>query len=307
MTRARFPRAFVAVALTIALLPWSLPALAAPVVLDSSWVVAPFATIPASSPEGVSVDGMGRVYVCAGTAGIFRFDTSGTGAPWSSAPGNGQATTPDGRTYVPSRDALFPNHYIWDVAPDGSYSALVSTSPEDGWVWAAVSPSGKLYSILPGGIGEGIYSVDVMSGATTPLFTGGPGAGGAGNYRAIATSGEAVVVSGNDEVGFGIFQLANSTMALVARTPQGMLGICAGPDAIYAASSNVAEGQVWKITPGSATLFAHGFGNTVSVAYDAARNRIYVQDTSPPKLWVISRNPTATRAVTIGRIHQLYR
>ena len=76
---------------------------------------------------------------------------------------------------------------------------------------------------------------------------------------------------------------------------------------LYAASSNAVEGQVWKVTPGSATLFAHGFGNTVSVAYDAARDRIYVQDQSPAKIWVFSRNPTATRAVTIGRIHQLYR
>ena len=139
------------------------------------------------------------------------------------------------------------------------------------------------------------------------LFVGGPGTGGAGHYRALAVNGETVVASGNDEVGFGVYTVASGAVALMARTPQSMLGICAGPDAIYAASGNIAEGQVWRITPGSATLFAHGFGNTVSVAYDAPRNRIYVQDTSPPKLWVISRNPTATRSVSIGHIKALYR
>jgi hypothetical protein len=213
---------------------------------------------------------------------------------------------PDGRTYAPSRDLLYPNHYIWNVAPDGSYTPLVSTTPGEGWLSVAASPSGMLYGLIAGGGAGGIYSVDRTSGATSVLFAGGPGPGGSGYYSAITTSGETVVVSG-DGAAFGVYDFQGSSLTLVASTPQNMVGICAGPDAIYAASSNIVEGQVWKITPGSATLFAHGFGNTVSVAYDPPRNRIYVQDTSPPKLWVISRNPTATRTVTIGQIKALYR
>ena len=116
-----------------------------------------------------------------------------------------------------------------------------------------------------------------------------------------------MIASGSDALAYGVYTIAATGASTFAATPQLMIGICAGPDAIYAAGSNIAEGQVWKITPGSATLFAHGFGNTVSVAYDAPRNRIYVQDTSPPKLWVISRNPTATRSVSIGQIKALYR
>jgi len=291
----------------ITLLLWSLSALAAPVVLDSSWVVAPFATIPASSsPEGVSVDGMGRVYVCAAADGMFRFDTSGTGVLSSNVVGYGQATMSDGRTYAPSRDLLTPSHYIWNVAPDGSYVPLVTGAPGEDWTWAALSPSGKPYAVRVTSSGYVIDLVDASTGTFAPLYTGGPGPSGAGYYRGIATSAENVVVSGSGGSGFGVYSIAASGPTLIATTPQLMLGICVGPDAIYAASSNIAEGQVWKITPGTATLFAHGFGNTVSVAYDAPRNRIYVQDTSPAKLWVISRNPTATRSVSIGRIKALY-
>ena len=106
MTRAFRLRAVAVAALPIILLLRSLPALAAPVVLDSSWVVAPFATMPLSTPEGVSVDATGHVYVCAGATGIFRFDSSGAGGLWSSAVGLGQATMADGRTFVPSRGVL---------------------------------------------------------------------------------------------------------------------------------------------------------------------------------------------------------
>src|SRR5262249_13638477 len=143
------------------------------------------------------------------------------------------------------------------------------------------------------------------AGTAVPLYAGGPGSGGAGYYRGITTSDETVVASGSDGFINGIYSVTAGGPTLIAQTPQLMVGICAGPGGIYAASGNLAEGQVWKITPGNAALFAHGFGNTVSVAYDPLRDRIYVQDQTPPKIWVIMRNPTATRAVTIGRIHQL--
>jgi len=300
-------RVFVIAVLLLVHLSPARSAIAAPVVLDSAWTVSPFATIPPSTPEGVSVDGMGRVYVCAGTAGVFRFDTSGTGAPWSSAAGYGQATTADGRTFVPSR-GIFASSAIWSVDPSGGYAALTSAGPGEVWFWAAVSENGNLYAVLEGGGEDGIYAVDPSSGASSLFRSGGPGLGGAGYYRAIATVGETVVASGTDALAYGVYSVGTSGASLIAATPQPMLGICGGPGGdIYAASGDASGGQVWRITPGSATLFAHGFGNTVSLAYDAARNRIYVQDQSPPKLWVISRNPTATRPVTIGRIHQLYR
>jgi hypothetical protein len=284
----------------------SLPAFAAPEVLDPAWTVSLFSTVPGMpGVEGISIDGQGRVYVCAGSAGVFRFDTSGTAALWSLAVGAGQATLPDGQTFVPSRD-LLASHYLWHVSPDGSYSSLVPVSPGS-WTWAAVTASQKLYVLIWAGSGEGIYSIDTNSGAATPVVTGGPGLGGSGFYRGITTIGETVVVAGSDGVGYGLYELTGGSLALMAATPQSMLGICNGPDGIYAASGDASGGQVWKIAAGSATLFARYFGNTNSVAYDPTLDRFYVLDSTRAKVWVIKRVPTPTRSMSIGKLHLLYR
>jgi hypothetical protein len=282
----------------------SLPAFATPEMLDSTWTLSPFGTVPGLPYlEGISVDGQGRIYVCAGSAGVFRFDTSGTVALWSLAPGYGQATLPDGETFVPSRGIL-PSNYLWHVAPDGSYSSLVPTSPGY-WAWAAVTASQKLYGLIINGTGEGIYSIDTDSGAATPVVTGGPGPGGAGYYGGITTIGETVIVSGSEGVGYGLYELTGSSLALMAPTAQWMHQICNGPDGIYAGSGDASGGQVWKIASGSATLFARYFGSAVSVAYDPVLNRFYVTDSG--KIWVIKRAPTPTRSMSFGQLHLLYR
>ena len=278
-----------------------------PQMLDSTWTISLFGTTPATTAvEGISVDASGRVYVCAGTGGVFRFDTSGTAILWSSAAGNGQATLPTGETFVPSRD-IYANHYIWHVASDGSYAPITSTSPGDGWLWAAVTAGGSLFANVTAGPGVGIYSVNVTSGATAPLFTGGPGPGGVGFWQGLTTSGENVVASGYDGVQYGVWSVAAGTATLVSAAPNLLRGLCTGPDGYYASAGDVSGGQVWKITPGNATLFARYFGQTSSIAYDATRERFYVLDGDGKKVWVIKRAPTATRSVSIGYIKVLYR
>jgi hypothetical protein len=275
-----------------------------PQMLDTTWVVAPFAT-PSAPAEGVSVDGAGRVYVGAGLAGIFRFDIRGAGGLWSTAAGFAQATLPDGRTFAPSRDVL-SNSYIWNVAPDGSYAPLVSASPGEGWSYSTVSASGKLYVNIWAGQGQGIYAVDTNTGATTPIVTGGPGPGGSGVFSSMTTIGEDVYVVGLGTIN-GIYEVSGNSLVLRGSMPQGFVGLCAGPDAFYVTSGDATGGQVWRVAGNVATMFARYFGNTVSIAYDPPRNRFYVQDSTDPKVWVISRAPTAARSVSIGRIKALYK
>jgi len=153
----------------------------------------------------------------------------------------------------------------------------------------------------------GIYSVDITSGATAPLFTGGPGPGGAGFWEGLTTSGENVVASGYEGVQYGVWSIAAGTATLISASPNLLRGLCTGPDGYYASAGDVSGGQVWKITPGNATLFARYFGQTSSIAFDATRGRFYVLDGDGAKVWVIKRAPTATRSVSIGRIKVLYK
>jgi hypothetical protein len=278
----------------------------APIVLVPGWTVASFAVIPASTPEGISVDGAGNVYVCTGSAGVYRVDSSGSVSHWSQAEGDGQATLPNGETYVPSRD-IFSTRYIWHVMPDGSYSALTSKSTGEGWTWAAVSATGQLYAAIWAGSGEGIYAIDPVSGASTTLVTGGPGAGGTGYtgwYDGLATRGDSVFASGYNGSLYGVFLLRDSAFVPYAATTTELGGIYNGPDGIYGAGP---DGTVWRVVSGSGTEFASGFGHSVGVAYDPGRSRFYVLDQYPQQIWVISRAPTPVQATSWGRLKADYR
>jgi len=286
-------------------------AVAAPVMHEPGWTITPFVTLPSTRAEDPEVDGAGNLYVACGQDGVFRVTPTGSVDLWSSAQGYGLAMLPSGEAYLPSRDA-FATKYIWDIQPNGGYSALVSgTSPS--WLYCALTPSGLLYGNVIG-LGEGIYLIDRGTGGFSPVRMGGPGLGGNGAYADMATTSDGTLfVSGSGSFGYGLFRVVDSTSTQVIQLSVGLFGLCRGPSdtlfgAGYTGSSGTTNGEIWRldVSAGTSSLFASGFGATVGVAYDPTRNRFYVVDFTG-STWRIDRDSTPTLRTSWGAVKSMYR
>jgi len=286
-------------------------ALAAPVMHEPGWTIAPFVTLPSTRAEDPEVDGAGNLYVACGQDGVFRVTPTGSVNLWSSAQGYGIAMLPSAEAYLPSR-GLLATDYIWDILSDGTYSPLVSgASPL--WVYCALTTSGLLYGSVAGA-GEGIYLIDRGSGAFSKVLLGGPGPGGTGTYSGMATTGDnTLYVSGLLGPASGIFRVTGGASTQVISTSIGMIGLCRGPGdtlfgAGYTGSSGTTNGQVWRldVSGGIASLFASGFGATAGVRYDPTLDRFYVVD-QPGSVWTITRDGTPTLTTSWGSVKTKYR
>ena len=262
--------------------------------LVPGWTIEHYAALT-DGCNAMAVDGQGNIYVC-GNSGITRVDTTGAVSLWSRCVGTGLAVLPDGEAYVPSGDLLGGGlSYLWHVAPDGSYTPFAARTSGEGWAWAAVTASGKLYANVWAGGGEGLYAIDISTGAATPLIAGGPGPGGAGFYWNMAVRGDTLFVSASDGTKRVIYRLDGSALDLFA-TPGST--ICGGPDGVYgetwqecATGGSCYFGDLWKATAGTVSHFASGFGVIGGMTYDEKRDRFYVVEGS--RVWVIRRQTSA--------------
>jgi len=286
-------------------------AVAAPVMHEPGWTIAPFVTLPSTRAEDPEVDGAGNLYVACGQDGVFRVTPTGSVSLWSAAQGYGIAMLPSGQAYLPSRD-IFTTKYLWDIQSDGSYSALV-TGASPSWLYCAASPSGLLYANVIG-TGKGIYMVDRQTGSSTPVLIGGPGPGGVGTYSDMATTSDnTLYVSGALAPGIGIFRILGGVSAQVIPLPIEMIGLCRGPSdtlfgATYQGSGPTTDGQAWRLNvdAGAGTVFASGFGVSDGIAYAPTLDRFYVIDLGG-QVWKITHDSTPAMNTTWGGVKSKYR
>lgn len=242
----------------------------------------PFADAPFSGDD-LAVDGAGRVYAPSAN-GITRFTPDGTGSPWSAAEGNALALAPDGTGYLATRSL---SHSILRVATDGTSTTLVPTSSGLEWTWLAVSDDNRLYANVWAGNGEGLYSVDPVTGAVAQLVAGGPGTGGSGIYEGMVWGpDDHLYTVGHDGKNFGLFRLDGNSFTRLAFLPHAGIGLTFDPNGyFYTATNNAGTNQeVWRIDPrsGAAELLASGLGEPAGIAYDVTTNRLFVRDQLDP-------------------------
>ena len=231
--------------------------------------------------DNLAIDSSGRVYAPENSLttnpGVYRFSPAGSGALWSQAAGNSLAIGPDGYGYLATRGV---GDSILRIAPDGSYSTLVSGLQ---WTWVAIGPQGNLFANVWAGTGQGLYSIDPNTGATTQLVAGGPGPNGAGFYEGMTVGSDgSLYANGNDGTESGLFRLDSSNhFDLVSVLPFGGLGLAQGPNGDFFSTSTVPNGGLLLVTDpvtGASGELAVGFQSPSGLAFDPQRNLLYVRD-----------------------------
>jgi hypothetical protein len=266
-----------------------------------------FVTTTAVGVEDIELDSSGNVYQCA-SGDIRRITPEGAISPWSSAIASSLGFSSGDMAYGAGRALC---HCINAISPDGSFVPVHTDSLE--WSYMAASPD-SVYSNVSGGQGEGVYRIDRATGVPTSLANGGPGAGGSGiNFAMQVGQDGKLYETGYDGALVGVFRLDGSRFTLVGTWPNGGLGLAQDNQGIFYTSVTIvpqfgpSSHQVWMFDPntGDATLLAEGTGGSHAVAYDRARNILYVQN--GPSIYIIRKSPTPVRHVTWAHIKESYR
>lgn len=287
-----------ALAALLMLTPW-LPA-GAVTVHVAGYSYTPFVTTSAIGVDDIELDAGGNVYQCS-SGDIRRITPGGVAFPWSSATADDIAFASTGVAYGAGRAVC---HCIVSISAGGSASTLHADSFE--WTYIALGADGTLYSSILAGPGQGLYTIDRTTGSPSLVVNGGPGAGGSGFYRAMIAGldGKLYACGFSSGTGAGVFRLDGNQLTNVATWPDGGVGLAQDNQGVFYTSLTVfrldgsTAHEVWMYDPStaSATLLADVTGPSSAVAYDRARNFLYVQNGS--SIYIIAKSPSPTRRET---------
>ncbi len=273
---------------------------------------APFVTLLGFSSSDIELDAAGNLYLC-GSRDIRRITPEGAMSPWSSAPATDL-------TLLNSGDGSGAGRALCDcivsLSADGSYSTLHADSYE--WTYTKLGPDGTLYATVWVGDGRGLYSIDRVTGTPAILVNGGPGPGGDGLYADMVIGlDEKLYTCGSTDgslAGWGLFRLDGGQFTMVAPLPHGGFGLAQDNQGLFytAVSAERFDGsidhEVWLIDPsaGTSSVLADGPHGASSVAYDRARDCLYVPDTAG-NVYVITKSSVAVHRDSWGATKARYR
>lgn len=285
-------------------------ALAASVTVhQAGYSYSPFVTTSVADPDDLELDLSGNIYLL--EPGDVRLITpAGVASAWSSAPARDIAFAEAGDAYAAGATEC---DCVLSVTGNGAYSTLHADSQE--WKHVALGSDGVLYAAIYAGSGKGLYTIDRTTGVPTVQVSGGPGPAGAGFYRSmmIGLDGK-LYAAGSSGVTYGLFRLDGGQFTQVATWPHGGYGLAQDDQGVFYTSVPILSPfgtslnhEVWKYDPNAGTveLLAEGAGTSVAVAYDRARDLLYVQNASD--VYIIAKSPTPASRATWGQVKSLCR
>lgn len=270
---------------------------------------AAFVTTSAVGVDDLELDAAGNVYQVA-SGDMRRITPAGAASPWSSATADDIVFAGTGEAYGAGRAVC---HCIVSIDPSGGFSTLHTDSQE--WTYVTLGSDGTLYSNIWAGPGQGLYNIDRSSGTPTPIVSGGPGLGGTGFYAGMLIGQDGKLYAGGGSSGtFGLFRLEGNQFTKVASWPHGSYQLAQDNQGIFYTSVTVelpplgtTGHEVWMIDPssGTPTLVADGPGSSSGVAYDRARNLLYVENGGD--IYIIAKSATPTRRETWSAVKAKFR
>jgi hypothetical protein len=268
---------------------------------------APFVTTTAVGAEDVELDPSGNVYLCA-SGDIRRITPEGVQSPWSSAPAYDIAFAPDGTAYGAGRGTCY---CVLSISPSGAYSSLHADSLV--WSFVAVGQGGTIYSNIQVGAGKGVYTLNPTTGVPTRVVDGGPGADGTYSAMMVGQDGKLYLTGYDGGVSTNIYRLDGNQLTSVGNWPHGGQGLAQDNQAIFYTSVTIVpqfgplSHEVWMFDPrtDASTLLAEGGGPSYAVAYDRARNVLYVQNGN--SVYMITKSATPTRRETWSAVKAKFR
>jgi hypothetical protein len=261
----------------------------------AGYVYVPFVNTSTGGAQDLELDALGNIYY-ATLSGVRQITPGGTVTPWSTAPANDIVFTGTGDAYAAGSAVC---HCIEAISSSGAYSTLHGDSLS--WTHVALGTDGTLYASVWAGTGKGIYVVDRASGTPTPLLVGGAGPGGSGFYESMMVGMDGkLYVGGSNGTEYGLFRFDGGQFTQIATWPHGCSGLAQDNQGIFYTSvtltpiGTIVDHEVWMYDPGvgTANLLADGSGNSLGIAYDRARNVLYVQNGS--EVYMISKSATPT-------------
>lgn len=267
--------------LAISFLCYAVPAKATITIHISGYTASPFANAPGNGDE-LAVDDDGLLYA-PHSGGITRFAANAESNTWSAAVGYSLAIADDGNSFLATRNS---GSSILRIDTGGSFSTLVPSSSNLAWSWLAAGPSNILVASIWAGTGQGVYSIDTVTGNYSSIVSGGPGSGGAGYYRDMEFGLDGKLYSlGYDGTENGLFRLEAGLFTRVAVLPHGGAGLTVDSSGVfYTATTYLGAGEVWRIdtSANQTQLLASGFNIPSGIAFDAQTERLFVRDQSAP-------------------------
>jgi hypothetical protein len=275
--------------------PWS--AAGAVTVHAGGYTYVPFVTTSQTTVGNIRLDDQGNLFLCQ-QGDVRKVSPDGVVSPWSSVAAGDVAFTSTGDGY-----AAGGSPGLFSLAADGSFANLHSDA--NAWTGVALGPDGTLYATTIALSGSGLWTVDRSTGTPTILVPGGPGPNGDGIYEVmtVGLDGKLYVTGTPDGSpgSWGVFRLDGALFTKVASWPHGGFGLAQDNQSIFytAVNGTNPSGQsvheVWMADPatGVSTLVADGPGIPVRVAYDRARNRLYVGGNSGT-VYYLAKSATPT-------------
>ena len=270
---------------------------------------APFVTSTVSQADDLELDSSGNLYLCA-YGDIRRITPQGAESPWSSATADDIVLDNTGAAYGVGRSLC---NCVVSILSNGSYTTLHADTL--GWTFVTLGADGTLYANVWVGAGQGLYAIDRATGAPSLVVSGGPGPGGTGFYEGMMVGQDGKLYSNGHSAGSdGIFRLDGSQFTRIATWPHGSLRLAQDNQGIFYTAFSVetpvggTAHEVWMNDPssGTATLLADGQGSANAVAYDRARNLLYVES-GGGTIYIIAKSPTPTRRETWGAVKAKFR
>ena len=271
----------------------------------------PFVTTSVFGVADLELDPAGNLYLCE-SGNIQRVTPEAAISPWSTATASDIVFTSTGAAYGAGRAHC---HCIVSISSSGAHSPLHSDAFE--WTYVTLGIDGTLYASVWAGSGQGLYAIDRVTGTPTVLVNGGPELGGSGIYSnmVVGVDGKLYTGGGGGTGGWAVFRLDGTQFTAVGTAPhsggalaqdnEGILYVAGG----FEGPTGSFFHEVWMIDLGTglSTLLASGPHLTTGIAYDRARDRLYV-GLSYGEVYIITKTGAVpTRRATWGEVKQQFR
>jgi hypothetical protein len=270
---------------------------------------APFVSTSVYPAADIELDASGNIYLC-NPGNSDRITPGASVSSWSSAPIADIVFAPGGDGYAAGGGIC---DCITSVSANGAFSTLHADSHE--WSYVTLATDGTLLANTFAGASQGLYSIDRTTGSPTLLVAGGPGPGGSGFYASmlIGMDGK-LYTNGSNGLVHGLFRLDSGQFTQIATWPHGCFGLAQDNQGIFYTSvpitplfGTTVTHEVWMYDPnvGTPALLADGPGTSVAVAYDRARNLLYVQNDGD--VYILGKSATPTRRETWSAVKAKFR
>jgi len=129
----------------------------------------------------------------------------------------------------------------------------------------------------------------------------------------VGQDGELYLTGYDGGVSTNIYRLDGDQLASIGNWPHGGVGLAQDNQGVFYTSVTIVpqfgplSHEVWIFDPSSglATLLAEGGGGSNSIAYDRARNFLYVQNGS--SIYIIAKSATPARRDSWTHVKNMYR